>query len=203
MTKYPEYAKELARLLEDDQKQKKELARKFLAGDSRYISEERAVLKAKARQRATRMLQILDDIREPSISKIGDDGALAMSVLASHDNADTLRTVLEKFNQLHRDDRENCRHQSIPAMTDAFLVTKREPQRFGTQWFFDQQQYPFLYPVEDFERVNERRLEYDIEPLRWPKSLAIPESEQPWLARPLSELVMREPTELEYKLNQG
>lgn len=52
--------------------------------------------------------------------------------------------------------------------------------------------------VDDFAHVNERREGYGIDPLRWPKSLAIPEPEQPWLKRPLAELVMREPTEAEY-----
>jgi len=51
-----------------------------------------------------------------------------------------------------------------------------------------------LYPVANFEDIEERRREYGIEPFRWPKSLAMPKEEQPWLKRPLSELVMREPT---------
>lgn len=84
-------------------------------------------------------------------------------------------------------------------MTDLALLLERKPQRFGTQWLFDEHKWPFLPTVEDFEHVNERRAAYGLGPLRWPKSLAISESEQPWLTRPLSELVMRDPTEDEYK----
>jgi len=46
--------------------------------------------------------------------------------------------------------------------------------------------------------MTDRRAEYGIEPLRWPKSLAFPESEQPWLQKPLSDLIMRDVTEAEY-----
>jgi hypothetical protein len=65
-------------------------------------------------------------------------------------------------------------------------------------WLSNENNEPFLPTVQDFEGVNERRAEYDIEPLRWPKSLAIPVSKQPWLKRPLSKLVMRDPTIEEY-----
>ncbi len=83
-------------------------------------------------------------------------------------------------------------------MTDWMLILEPKPQRFGTIWLFDEEKEPFLPTVDDFEYVNVRREEYRIEPLRWPKSLAIPEEKQPWLKRPLSELRMREPTQKEY-----
>jgi hypothetical protein len=88
-------------------------------------------------------------------------------------------------------------------MTDALLIMEGKPQRFGTQWFFDANNYPFLPTVEDFEHVNERRKQYGIEPLHWPKSLAIAEAEQTWLSRPLCEAIMRRPAQEEYELNLG
>lgn len=42
-------------------------------------------------------------------------------------------------------------------------------------------------------------VKYGVEPLRWPKSLAIPEGKQPWLKRPLSEAVMRDISEEEFR----
>ena len=201
--RYPRLAQELTQLLDNDQKEKMQLAREFLKDNTADFSSERARLKHTTYARTKRMMEILEEIKEPSLSNIGSDGALAVSVLASHDTADTLKKVLKKFEDLYHSNREDCRYQSIPAMTDALSIVERKPQHFGTHWFFDKDNYPFLYPVIDFEHVEERRKEYGIEPFRWPKSLAMPEAKQPWLKRPLSELSMREPNEEEYTLNQA
>lgn len=200
--RYPEYAHELEQLLAADQTEKKDFARRYFAvKNGPQLDADRQLLKANTQKRGACTLEILDHIGEPSLSNIGAEGALAMSVLASHDDPVVLDRVLAAFEQVYKRDKVDCRYQSIPVMTDASRLAKHRPQRFGTQWFFDENMYPFLPTVEDFEHVNERRQEYGIEPLRWPKSLAIPESEQPWLARPLNELVMREPTTEEYESN--
>jgi hypothetical protein len=199
----PEFIHELTRLLEDDQKEKLELAREFLKDNTADWTSEKARLKQMTRRRTKRMMEILDDVGEPSLSNIGDKGTLAISVLASHDTPSTLKKVLKKFEDLNRTNREDCRYQSIPAMTDALSIAERKQQRFGTHWFFDKDNYPFLYPVADFEHIEERRKEYGIEPFHWPKSLAMSEEKQLWLKSPLSELVMREPTEEEYRLNKA
>lgn len=202
--KYPQYAQELTQLLEADQKEKKDFAQRFLmASDDSQFENEKQNLIANTRKRTARMLQILDEIKEPSLSNIGNEGALAMSVLASHDELTVLDKILAAFQAVYEHDKNDCRYQSMPAMVDASRLAQRQAQYFGTQWFFDDNKYPFLPMVEDFEHVNERRREYGIEPLRWPKSLAIPESEQPWLSKPLEELVMREPTVQEYATNLG
>lgn len=202
--KYPQYAQELTQLLEADQKEKKDFAQRFFttSDDSQFATEKQTLI-ANTRKRTARMLQILDEIKEPSLSNIGNEGALAISVLASHDEPAVLDKILAAFQAVYEQDKNDCRYQSIPAMVDASRLAKHQPQYFGTQWFFDDNKYPFLPIVEDFEHVNERRREYGIEPLRWPKSLAIPESEQPWLSKPLGELIMREPTAQEYTTNLG
>jgi len=202
--KYPQCAQELSQLLDEDQKEKKDFAQQFFAAkDNAQFEAERQHLIANTKKRTARMLQILDEIKEPSLSNVGDEGALAISVLASHDEPPVLDIVLASFQVVYDRDKDDCRYQSIPAMVDASRLAKRQPQYFGTQWFFDDDKYPFLPIVEDFEHVNERRREYSIEPLRWPKSLAIPESEQPWLSKPIEQLVMRAPTAEEYNANLG
>jgi len=82
-------------------------------------------------------------------------------------------------------------------MTDRLLIVEGKPQRFGTQWLFDEHKYPFLPTIESPEQVSDRRKRYGLDPLRWPRSLAIPDAEQPWLSRPISEAVMRSPTSAE------
>ncbi len=196
--RYPEYAAELIQLLQVDQKQMRKAGQAYFHEDDKAALESmHAALIQKTHQRTERMLHILDDVGEPSISNIGVDAAQAVSVLAVHDTLEVLKRVLAAFTTLYGRDRNDTYYQAIPSMTDKVLILERKPQRFGTQWMFDENKQPFLPPVENFDHVNERRAEYDIGPFRWPKSLAIPESEQPWLKKPLSELVMREPTSKE------
>lgn len=196
---HPKYAAELVQLLQADQAEKREAGQVYWHADDKTAQESMQALKQKTRQRTRRMLEILDAISEPSISNIGPEAAKAISVLGLHDNLDVMKRVLAQFNTLYERDPNNTYYQAIPSMTDFVLILEGKPQRFGTQWLFDKNKQPYLPTVEDFERVNERRAKYGIEPLRWPKSLAIPESEQTWLKRPLTELVMREPTAEELK----
>lgn len=199
MITYPAHAEKLVQLLQEDQDEWRAFARKgFESKDKAALKSKKTLLKQRVHQRAERMLQILSEIGEPSLANIGADAARAMSVLALHDSLDTLRVVLRAFTSIS--DRDNTYYQAIPSMTDWTLILKHKPQRFGTMWLFDENKEPFLPTVEDFNHVNERRAEYGLEALRWPKSLAIPESQQRWLKRPLSEIVMREPTQQEFSV---
>jgi hypothetical protein len=197
MITYPKQAEELIGLLHADQEEKREVGKAYFSADAN-LGAKRAVLKLKTREHTRRMFQILDKIGEPSLSNIGSDAAQAVSVLAIHGSPDGLRRILTLFTALYAQNRDDTYYQAIPSMTDCLFIMEHKPQRFGTVWLFDGHKKPFLPPVEDFEYVNDRRAEYGIEPFRWPKSLAIPESEQPWLKRPLSELEMREPSVIEY-----
>lgn len=199
MIAYPEEAKELIRLLKQDQEEWRNFAQtEFEAKIKSTLKVKREILRQKVHQRARRMLQILNEIGEPSLSNIGIEAAQAISILALHDSINTLQIVLGAFVSCFEHQRENTYYQALPSMTDWLLLLEHKPQRFGTIWLFDKNNKPFLPTVEDFEHVNKRRSEYGIEPLRWPKSLAIPESKQPWLKQPLTELVMREPTKQDY-----
>lgn len=196
---YPTQAQELLDILCDDQAEARVAGAAYFNGSKEVHNVERAALKQHIRKRTRRMLEILDEIGEPSIVNVGPEAAQAVSILATHAGGDVLKRVVAAFNTIYDQDKNNCYYQAIPAMTDWVLIREHKAQRFGTQWLFDDRKQPFLPTVEDFGHVNERRSVYDIEPLRWPKSLAIPESEQPWLKHPLSELIMRDPTEVEYK----
>lgn len=198
---YPQESQELIALLETDQIEWKDFARaEHEADDKTSLDTERAALHQRVQLRAERMLEILDTIGEPTLSNIGADAAQAVSILALHcSSRDILSRVLKAFQTCYGQTPENTYTKAIPSMTDWTLLLERKPQRYGTIWLIDSSNNDrFLPTVEDFKHVNERRKEYNIEPLRWPKSLAIPESEQPWLQRPLSELVMRDPTDAEY-----
>ena len=201
---YPKQSIELQNLLKEDQDEWKEFAKiEFESGYKKQpkIEKLRKELRQRVQERASKMLIILDKIKEPSIHNIGQESALAMSVLATHTSLKTTKKVLKAFNDLYKLKPNDTRYQSIPAMTDWVAFLEHRPETFGTIWIFDNNSYPFLPTVKDFNDVNIRRERYGIEPLHWPKSLAIPLSKQPWLKKPLTQLVMREPTDEEYHSN--
>jgi len=157
-------------LLEADQLEKREAARTYFEdAGSIETKREQAALAENARKRSKRMLEILDEVGQPSLTNIGTDAAIAVSVLATHSSLSTMHKILTAFSNCYNQESENTHYQSIPALTDWVLILERKPQRFGTQWLWDESKEPFLPTVEDFAHVNERRAKYDIEPLRWPK----------------------------------
>ena len=198
--RYPKLADELILLLEQDQVEWRTYHKIQLEVDENIDFEAlHKTLRNHVHERAERMLKILDEIKEPRLSLIGSNAAQAISILATHDSKHTLKYVLKKFNELYMQDRGDTYYQAIPSMTDWLCVVEQKSQQFGTIWLGLDKKKPFLPLVEDFDSVNERRAAYGIEPLRWPRSLIMSDSEQPWLLRPLSELVMRNPTAQEYR----
>lgn len=145
-----------------------------------------------------RALEIFDEIENtPLLDYIGPEAAAALSILATHYSLDATKRVLAAFDQCFLRSPENTNVQSIPAMTDWVAVLEHRPQKFGTIWLFDENEQPFLPTVDDFSRVNERRIAYGVGPLRWPKSMVIPEENQLWLKQPITEVILRDPTEVE------
>lgn len=199
---YPNQSAELLAILKIDQQEWRDFARAEFVDKvpKPELEKRRKVLREKVAVRAQRALAILGEIGDPSISNIGGDAAQALSILATHHSRASTKTVLEAFNELYQKAPNDTFKESIPAMTDWLAILERRPQTFGTIWLFDENQYPFLPTVDDFEHIDERRTSYDIEPLRWPKSLAIPVEDQPWLKRPVSEATMREPTAKELEV---
>lgn len=199
MPLYPEYAKELQSLVEQDQQQWKAFWRQHYQKQDSY-GFKTAFKKVRLQQHAhtKRMTAILDKIQEPSITNIGKEAAQAISIIALHDSLPILKRVLKAFEVGYLRAKKDTYYQAIPSMTDQVLLLERNPQRFGTQWEGNGLSEPFLPTVADFEHVNERRAVYGIEPLRWPKSLAIPEVEQPWLQKPITDLIMRDLSEEEF-----
>jgi hypothetical protein len=195
--KYPNQSAELIKLLAQDQAEWKAYAKAEYA--DKLPADELRLLKVDLRKRVTergiRVLQILDEVGGwPSLSNIESEAAIALSVLATHYSLDATKQVLEAFEACYIESPENTQATSIPAMTDWVAILEGKPQKFGTIWLFDNNNYPFLPTVKNFANINERRTAYGIAPLRWPKSMAIPEKDQPWLGQPIGGATMRAPT---------
>jgi hypothetical protein len=200
MVTYPQQAAELEQLLNDDQTIWKSFWRdNFNKQNTPEFRDLFEKVRAEQRAQSKRVLEILYEVGQPTLSNIGSDAAQAVSILALHDSINVLRSVLHMFMTCYEQDRENTYYQAIPSMVDRLRLLERKPQVFGTQWEFDEDNFPYLPTVEDFAGVNDRRREYGIEPLRWPKSLAIPENKQPWLKKSLSGATMRDISEEEFR----
>lgn len=204
--KYPDQSIELINLLAQDQVEWKAHAKAEFVDKlpASKLQDLKLDLRKKVAERGERALQILNEIDSmPSLDNIGSEAAVALSVLATHYSLDATKQVLAAFEDCYKQSPENTQASSIPAMTDWVAIQEHRPQKFGTIWLFDSNNHPFLPTVEDFGNINERRKTYGIGPLRWPKSLVIPEKDQPWLKKPISEAVMRAPTKAElHKLSE-
>lgn len=201
---YPKLSKELSILLAQDQRETKALAQTYISeGVSEYYIASKLAVQSGITKRMKRALEILYEIDDPLLSKIGRNGSVALSVLALHASLTDLQTVLNAFQRCYEKHKGDCAYDLIPAMRDWLLIQKGLPQEFGTQWLFDEDNYPFLPTVArftTFDELNSRRAAYGREPLRWPRSLVMTEGEQPWLKRPISEAVARIPTQRELEL---
>jgi len=200
MVNFPKQAAELHRLITKDQAAWRSFWQQYYdTRDTPEFVEEFAKVRQLQKQRSEKVMQILEEIQEPALSNVGAEAAQALSVVALHDSLSVLRKVLAAFQLCYERDKSDTYVQAIPSMVDRVAILERRPQTFGTLWELDENGQPFLPTVEDFAHVNEHRAEYGIEPLRWPKSLAIPEEKQPWLKCPISDAVMRDLTDEEYE----
>ncbi|HET8991444.1 MAG TPA: hypothetical protein VFN31_00205 [Candidatus Saccharimonadales bacterium] len=55
------------------------------------------------------------------------------------------------------------------------MFSLRGPGQYGTQWYFHEGRF-FLFPVDDFSQVNERRKKFGLDALKTPVDLSIDKS---------------------------
>lgn len=170
---FPKARSELLLLLEQDQKQIRSFPgiNKSMASDDEKL---RHTLGARhdCHARARRMLQILYGIKEPTAENIGLDGSEAVAVLALHSYLAVMKRVLAIFERCFRKEPSSVFYQLIPSLKDRIMIVEQKKQLYGTNWMQDKQGKPFLVPVKDFPRMNQRRALYGLKPARRPVNLA-------------------------------
>ena len=198
--KYPNYQNELLEILKADQQEVRACSKAYRraphAADTLNLRDE---FIRRGRERANRALEILDEIKTPTIENIGADGSQALSVLALHSTLSVMKRILDAFLKSHRRDPRSVYFEATPSLTDRILIIERKKQRFGTQWMLGADGKFFLPPVEDFKRLNERRAAHGLGKSRHPIDLTngIPKVEPP---RPdTAESDQRLPTDQEYQ----
>lgn len=100
--------------------------------------------------------EIIDDIGWPTISKVGKSASEAAWILVQHAMDDM--SFMERSLSMMTEAKDDIEQWEIAYLTDRLLMMKGEPQRYGTQYKNNK-----LWPVENYETLNERRAEMGLD----------------------------------------
>jgi len=115
-------------------------------------------------ENANRLRQILSDHGWPGNSLVGEQGAHDAWLIAQH--ADHEPAVQRQALELLRDAvaRGEAKPRELAYLTDRVRVNQGREQVFGTQMSPDANGMPIPHPIEDPERLDERRVEVGLDP---------------------------------------
>lgn len=177
---FPQYRDELIKLVKEDQSEIRQHYQKLKALDSEAAKVKlNGQLKMHCHARAEKMMDILHEIKEPSISNIGLQGSEAVSALALHSYLDEMKEVLAAYEVAYARDPNDVYKESIPSLTDRIMVFEERTQLYGNNWSLDKDGRYFLIPVKDFKHMNERRTKFGLGPRMKPTVYAIGEEKHP------------------------
>ena len=177
---YPQHRLELIKLVEEDQSEIRYHYQKLKGLDSETARDKlNNQLKMHCHARAEIMMNMLHEIKEPSISNIGIEGSEAMSILALHSYLDQMKQVLAAYQVAYARDPSNVYQESIPSLTDRIMVFEQRIQLYGNNWSLDKDGNYFLIPVKDFEHMNKRRAKFGLGPRMKPTVYAVSEEKYP------------------------
>lgn len=198
--KFPDIRKELMQLEEQDQKEIRGHYKILQAVRSEAEKRRKSDLLAKhCHVRAYRMLEILEEIKVPTIENIGLEGSKTVSLLALHSYLDIMRKVLDKYKTIYKKNPEKIYGQAIPPLTDRIMILEHRMQLFGTNWSMDKDGNFFLIPVKKFAAMNQRRVQYGLEPARKPTILSVGATKYPLGKGKATESDQKELTDEEYE----
>ena len=157
-----ELAAELARMAAQDQRIRKPGSRRAFVErlDSQTALEHRRIDAANVE----RLRQIISRHGWPGRSLVGDRGAHDAWLIAQHADhqPEVQRQALKLLAEAVADGEATARE--LAYLTDRVRVNEGREQLFGTQMRPDENGAPIPAPVEDPERVDERRAEVGLEP---------------------------------------
>ena len=115
-------------------------------------------------ENANRLRQILSDHGWPGRSLVGERGAHDAWLIAQH--ADHEPAAQRQALELLRDAvaRGEAKPRELAYLTDRVRVNQGREQVFGTQMRPDANGMPVPQPIEDPERLDERRVEVGLDP---------------------------------------
>jgi len=156
--KFPEESKRLEELYDDDQHIR-------IHGDFTDIHTN-LEMAAKDLVHQAELEKILDKIGLPSHENISEKAAETVWLIAQHAGYDKklMKRVLELMRETMKNDPSNGYYKGIPYLIDRINIMEGKDQLFGTQFWANPEGTPTPYPIEDEEKVENRRKKYGIRP---------------------------------------
>lgn len=167
----PEIRQQLLVLLAADQAEIKHLA--SLVSGNEDTQRQLELIKPVARNSQKRALEALGLIRKlpaPIAPLIGMDGSEAVLILSVHSYLGTMKKIARMYQAAHKKAPELLASDGIPLLLDRISILTNRHQQYGTTWLEDNTGKIFLVPIDDFERVNERRSVYGLPALTRPSN---------------------------------
>ena len=109
------------------------------------------------------LLDIIEKIGWPTITKVGKDAAVAAMVLAIH--ADVRPDDQKLFLKLIEDNLDDVPKHLYANIYDRVLLRDKGYQKYGTQVFLNTHNEYEPYKIEEFTKVNKYRKELGLIPL--------------------------------------
>ena len=144
---YKKFANELNRLASDDLTLRQELAE-----GGKLQKGYHPAMESLHRANARRLREIMAEIGYPTISKVGEKASEAAWLIIQH--AVSEPSFMQNCYQQMAAEKQDVNPANIAYLFDRIQCFKGKPQRFGTQLTADRG----IYPVEDKNLLNERRL---------------------------------------------
>src|ERR1035437_697643 len=137
--KFPSAMKELIGLDKEDQAEIRGHYNALKGLKSEHQKRRQNVLLAQhCHARAHRVLEILEEVKEPTIENIGLEGSKAVSLLALHSYLEIIKKVLDIYSKIYKKSPGNIYYQAIPPLTDRIMILEKKVQLFGTNWSVDE-----------------------------------------------------------------
>lgn len=157
--KYPKIADEINKMSDEDVKVREEYYGQNNPNNRKYSE----FIQPVDEKNHKRMIEIVDEIGYPTISKVGKKASFnAWLIVQHHSRGDFQKRCLE----LMEKDKEDVNPQNIAYLKDRILAFAGKKQIYGTQVKQNEVTKKMeLFEVEDLEHLNERRASVGLEPI--------------------------------------
>ncbi|MBI3633551.1 MAG: hypothetical protein HY226_04635 [Candidatus Vogelbacteria bacterium] len=165
--RYPDIRKKLLKLAADDQKLRQ--SREFYSTDLNIIKQ----ITEQEDRRIEKVLEVLREIKTPSVKNVDLDGSRAIWLIALHNinHKDAGKIVLAKMRQLYYRNKNQVFYPGIPYLVDRVMIGSRNfdhqaKQLYGTQgWYVkngDEQIDSGRFPIINPRGLSMRRKKFDL-----------------------------------------
>ncbi len=157
--KYTKIAEELNKMASDDQQARE----KFYSQKDSKKKSFKDLVEPIDENNYRRMVEIIDEIGYPTISKVGKQASFSAWLIIQHHPQGEFQ---KKYLQLMEDAGDDVNPQNIAYLKDRVLMYSGKKQIYGTQLKQNEITKKMeLYEVEDKEHLDERRKSIGLEPI--------------------------------------